>query len=114
MRPTELAACSLASISLAVFLVLAWDAVAADILVVSQRNRAFEPREVEMAAGGVIRFENDDGQLMHHVHLASPKFSFDTGEQLPGSKSNVRFTTAGQFTVLCGIHPKMRLAVTVR
>ena len=114
MRLAELAACGLASLATAVLLVLAWDAAAANLVVVSQRNRLFQPREVEIAAGGVIRFENDDGQLMHHVHLTSPRFSFDTGEQLPGNKSDVRFTTAGQFTVLCGIHPKMRLTVTVR
>ena len=114
MRSSELAACGLASLATAVFLVLAWDAMAADITVVSQRNRAFQPREVEITTGSVIRFENDDGQLMHHVHMTAPNFSFDTGEQLPGHKANVRFPVAGQFTVLCGIHPKMRLAVTVR
>lgn len=114
MHLTKLVACGLASLIIAVLLVLAWDAVAADLVVVSQRNRAFEPRTAEIAVGSVIRFENDDGQLMHHVHMASPKFSFDTGEQLPGNKSDVRFTVAGQFTVLCGIHPKMRIAVTVR
>ena len=114
MRSLELATCGLASIATAVSLVLAWDAIAADITAVSQRNRAFQPREVEMATGSVIRFENDDGQLMHHVHMTDSKFSFDTGEQLPGHKANVRFPVAGQFTVLCGIHPKMRLAVTVR
>ena len=114
MRLAEWAACGLASLATAVILVLAWDAAAANLVVVSQRNRLFQPREVEIAAGSVVRFENDDGQLMHHVHMTSSKFSFDTGEQLPGNKSDVRFTTPGQFTVLCGIHPKMRLAVTVR
>ena len=39
---------------------------------------------------------------------------FDTGEQLPGSKTVVRFPSAGQFTILCGIHPKMKLAVSVK
>lgn len=82
--------------------------------VVTQSNRTFQPRQIEMARGGTIRFVNDDGQLLHHIYSTSPSFSFDSGEQEPGKTIEKRFTIAGTFTVLCGIHPKMRLAVTVR
>ena len=81
---------------------------------VTQSHRMYQPPDIEVARGGTIQFFNDDGELLHHVYLTSPSFSFDSGEQAPGKTIEVRFTVAGSFTVLCGIHPKMRLAVTVR
>ncbi len=90
-----------------------WTAWAADVPVVTQLNRKFQPGQVEVARGGTVRFVNDDGQLLHHVYSVSPAFSFDIGEQEPGKTVEERFPVAGTFTVLCGIHPKMRLVVTV-
>lgn len=87
---------------------------AADMPVVTQAHRKFQPQEVEVARGGTIRFVNDDGQLLHHIYSTSSAFSFDSGEQEPGKAIEERFPVAGTFTVLCGIHPKMRLSVTVR
>ncbi len=91
----------------------AWAAWAADIPVVTQANRKFQPQQIEVARGGTVRFVNDDGQLLHHIYSTSPAFSFDSGEQEPGKTVEERFPVAGTFTVLCGIHPKMRLLVTV-
>lgn len=92
----------------------AWAASAAGITTVTQSNRKFQPQQIEVERGGTIRFVNDDGQLVHHIYSTSPSFSFDSGEQAPGNMIEERFTVAGTFTVLCGIHPKMRLSVTVR
>ncbi len=98
----------------ALILVLgAWAAWAADIPTVTQLNRRFQPQQMEVARGGTIRFVNDDGQLLHHIYSTSPTFGFDSGEQEPGKIVEQRFPVAGTFTVLCGIHPKMRLVVTV-
>lgn len=80
---------------------------------VTQKGRAFAPGAITMQAGEVIEIVNDDGELVHHAYLDSPEFSFDTGEQGPGSKTVVSFPRRGQFTVLCGIHPKMKLFVSV-
>lgn len=87
---------------------------AANVPVVTQQNRKFQPSQIEVARGGTIRFVNDDGQLLHHVYSTSPAFGFDSGEQEPGKTIEERFLVPGTFTVLCGIHPKMRLVVTVR
>lgn len=81
---------------------------------VTQKGRAFAPGAVSMRTGEAIAIMNDDGELVHHAYLDHPDFSFDTGEQVPGSKTVVYFPKAGQFTILCGIHPKMKLAVSVR
>ncbi len=65
-------------------------------------------------AGDVVTIVNDDGDLHHHAYVSSPDFKFDSGDQAPGSHSDILFSTPGHFNVLCGIHPKMRLVVTVR
>ena len=82
--------------------------------VVSQRGRAFLPLEIAIARGDTLQIVNDDGDLLHHAYIESSEFSFDSGDQKPGSKTDVVFTKAGVFTVLCGIHPKMKMRVTVQ
>jgi plastocyanin len=81
---------------------------------VRQKNRAFSPRDLQIDRGDVVHIINDDGELLHHAYVDSETFHFDSGEQEPGSTIDIRFTKAGTFAVLCGIHPKMRLNVTVR
>ena len=81
---------------------------------VSQRGREFTPASLALRKGDAIRIVNDDGDLSHHAYVAAPNFSFDSGDQEPGRDVLVRFDVPGTFNVLCGIHPKMRLTVTVR
>lgn len=82
-------------------------------IVVSQKGRAFQPGSLSLARGETIVIVNDDSDLLHHAYIDSPSFSFDTGDQEPGSRTPVTFTTSGVFQVLCGIHPKMKLVVKV-
>jgi plastocyanin len=82
--------------------------------VVSQRGRAFLPGAMTIRQGDTVEVINDDGDLMHHAYIDEPGFSFDSGDQEPGAKADIVFTKAGTFNVLCGIHPKMKLVVTVR
>ncbi|MGA2044914.1 MAG: hypothetical protein ABSG83_16265 [Roseiarcus sp.] len=81
---------------------------------VSQRGRAFLPGELSVNRGDVVQIVNDDGDLLHHAYIESDGFSFDSGDQEPGSKVDVTFTVPGNFTVRCGIHPKMKLLVQVK
>ena len=118
-QPTSVLLRRLAGISCAAFALAAgctWavQAWAADSVDITQKNRAFQPKEVEIRRGDALRFVNDDGYLLHHVYSKSDAFSFDTGEQQPGTVVNVSFPTPGSYTVLCGIHPRMRLTVSVR
>ena len=82
--------------------------------VVSQKGRQFRPGEVTIKRGESLQIVNDDGELRHHAYVDSDKFSFDSGDQEPGSKTNVAFPVAGEFDVLCAIHPKMKLVVHVK
>ncbi len=90
-----------------------WQAWAAGPVIVTQRNRAFHPDAVSIGPGGVVRIVNDDGELLHHAYVKQPELRFDSGEQEPGSHVDVAFPRRGTYRVLCGIHPKMRLVVTV-
>jgi plastocyanin len=80
---------------------------------VSQKGRAFQPGELTIRRGETVQIVNDDGDLLHHAYVDSERFSFDSGDQEPGSKIDVLFPVAGTFSVLCGIHPKMKLTVRV-
>jgi plastocyanin len=81
---------------------------------ISQKGREFHPGEISIKHGDTIEIVNDDADLIHHAYIDSPKFSFDSGDQEPGSKTDVTFPVAGDFDVLCAIHPKMRLVVHVQ
>jgi plastocyanin len=81
---------------------------------ISQKGREFHPGEITIKHGDTIEIVNDDADLIHHAYIDSPKFSFDSGDQEPGSKTDVTFPVAGDFDVLCAIHPKMRLVVHVQ
>jgi plastocyanin len=81
---------------------------------VTQRGQQFNPGSLAIHQGDTVRIINDDGELIHHAYVDSQSFSFDSGDQEPGSKTDIRFSVPGQFVVLCGIHPKMRLDVVVK
>jgi plastocyanin len=81
---------------------------------ISQKGREFHPGEVTIKRGESIQIVNDDADLLHHAYIDDDKFSFDSGDQKPGSITPVTFPVAGDFDVLCAIHPKMRLVVHVQ
>jgi plastocyanin len=92
---------------------IAMQDLAAGAVLVTQKSRSFQPGSVELEKRQTLHIVNDDGRLMHHAYVASPNFNFDSGEQFPGTTVDIRFPAAGPYVVLCGIHPKMRLNVTV-
>ncbi len=81
---------------------------------ISQKGREFHPGEISIKRGDTVQIVNDDADLLHHAYIDSPNFSFDSGDQKPGSVTPITFTVAGDFNVLCAIHPKMLLVVHVR
>jgi plastocyanin len=81
---------------------------------VTQKGQQFKPRTLSIQRGQAVAIINDDGELIHHVYVDSKSFSFDSGDQEPGSTTDIVFSVTGNFVVLCGIHPKMRLDVAVK
>jgi plastocyanin len=80
---------------------------------ISQKGRQFHPGEISIKRGETLQIVNDDGDLLHHAYIDSPKFAFDSGDQQPGTRTEITFPATGEFEVLCAIHPKMRLVVHV-
>ena len=80
---------------------------------ISQSNRRFNPGEVSIDKSTALVIVNDDGDLLHHAYVESEEFNFDSGDQKPGSRVTIKFPVTGDFKVLCGIHPKMKLVVHV-
>jgi plastocyanin len=81
---------------------------------ISQKGREFHPGDINIKRGETIQIVNDDADLLHHAYVDSPTFSFDSGDQKPGSVTPITFSVAGDFDVMCAIHPKMLLVVHVR
>jgi plastocyanin len=86
----------------------------AGVFVVSQKGRQFSTSELNLSKGDIVRIINDDGNLRHHAYVSSPNFKFDSGDQEPGSKTDIVFPAEGTFDVLCAIHPKMKLVINVK
>jgi plastocyanin len=81
---------------------------------IRQKGQQFNPGYLSIQRGQTIEIINDDGELIHHAYIDSKSFSFDSGDQEPGSTTDIVFSVSGNFVVLCGIHPKMRLDVVVK
>ncbi|MBN9560295.1 MAG: hypothetical protein J0H14_06130 [Alphaproteobacteria bacterium] len=92
---------------------VAWAASEGTLHHVSQKDQAFHPGQLDIKRGETVEIVNDDGDLLHHAYVESKSFNFDSGDQEPGAKVDIVFSVAGTFTVLCGIHPKMKLRVQV-
>jgi plastocyanin len=86
-------------------------AFAADHLV-TQKGRLFSVDSITIKKGDTITFFNDD-TVPHNIMSDSPGSQFNLGSQQPGSSTPVTFNTAGEFNVICAIHPRMKMTVTV-
>jgi plastocyanin len=104
---------SVATAALFVIAGAAW-AVASTPHQVSQAGRLFRPAEIAVKRGEIVELVNDDGDLLHHAYIESDRMSFDSGDLRPGARTTIKFPVAGDFIVLCAIHPKMKLVVRVR
>jgi plastocyanin len=98
-------------LTLAAFLAGCTLAYAADH-VVTQKGRLFSVEDITIKKGDTITFFNDD-TVPHNIMSMTKGSEFNLGSQQPGSQTPVTFSTAGDFTVICAIHPRMKMAVKV-
>jgi plastocyanin len=80
---------------------------------VSQKDKAFSSETLAVKAGDTVRFNNDD-EVAHNVLIKGPSGDKNSGTQKPGEAVRYTFEKAGEHEVRCGIHPKMKLTVTVQ
>ncbi len=88
-------------------------AAAAEAVTVSQKGLAFRPNELSLTKGQAVDFVNDDS-TSHNIMITGESVTFNGGLQPPGGHVKFIFTKPGTYSVGCGIHPKMKLTITVK
>jgi cytochrome c peroxidase len=99
-------------LSLAALVVAAGVSAAAPVTV-SQKGLQFSAAELTVSKGQVVVFSNDD-RTPHNITVNGDGVSLNGGLQPPGKEFRVPFAKSGTYAVSCGIHPKMKLNVTVK
>ena len=77
---------------------------------VIEEDKKFSTNSIEIAVGDTVTFVNND-KIKHNITIR--KMKYNSGLQEPGQDITVLFDKNGKFKVRCGIHPKMKLKVTV-
>jgi plastocyanin len=78
----------------------------------AQKDQAFVPRVLGIAAGTVVDFPNLD-PIYHNVFSLSPVRRFDLGKYPRGNSRQVQFSKPGLVNVYCEIHSDMEGFVLV-
>ena len=79
---------------------------------VMQKGRVFSESALTIKKGDTILFVNDDN-ISHNILSTSPGNEFNLGSQPPGASAPVTFEKTGEASVMCAIHPRMKLSVTI-
>jgi plastocyanin len=81
---------------------------------VTQIKQTFEPGRFETTAGAAVTFVNAD-DVNHNLQRVAPSGeNKDYGVQKPGETTTISFPEAGLYTVMCSIHPRMKMKVLVK
>ncbi len=80
--------------------------------VIHQQGRAFSSESVTVKKGDPLTFLNDDS-VPHNIMSTGKGNEFNLGSQAPGSSTDVVFKEVGDVTVICAIHPRMKMTVKV-
>lgn len=100
------------TLSLAVAAALTASGAAAEDVTITQENKTFSSKEVNIKSGDTITFVNNDS-VTHNVYSRSKGNKFDSGAQAPNSSMTQTFSSPGKVKVRCAIHPRMKLTVNV-
>ena len=88
-------------------------AASAAEVVITQKDKAFQPAEVTIHPGDTLVFKNED-PVNHNVFSETKGLDFVIKSQKPGESGNVTLTGEGTTEVRCAFHPAMKLNVTVK
>ena len=81
-------------------------------LTITQKGRTFSSESITIKKGGTVTFLNDDS-VPHNIMSTSRGNEFNLGSQPPGASTDVTFKEGGEVQVICAIHPRMKMTVTV-
>jgi plastocyanin len=79
---------------------------------VYQKGRTFSTDTITVLRNQPVLFVNDD-TVPHNVVATTRGNAFDLGSQMPGTATPVAFDSAGTVEVICAIHPRMHMTITV-
>jgi len=86
---------------------------AAAPVTVTQKGLQFSVDELNLSKGQIVTFVNDD-RTAHNITVSGEGLNLNGGLQQPGADFKVPFAKPGTYQVSCGIHPKMKMTVTVK
>lgn len=98
--------------ALAATALVAGAAWAAGVTVIGQKGLTFSTPALTIGKGSVVSFNNDDS-TSHNIIVSGNGVNLNSGLQAPGVSFKAPFLKPGVYQVLCGIHPKMKMTVTV-
>jgi plastocyanin len=101
----------LPSLTLVILAGLSVGALAANTTI-TQKGRVFSSENIAIKKGDALTFLNDDS-VPHNILSTSKGNEFNLGSQSPGASTDVTFKEAGDVTVVCAIHPRMRMTIKV-
>jgi plastocyanin len=107
MNITRIATCLAATAAIPA---MCW---AAAMVVVDQKGLAFSTPALTVARGSIVSFMNSDN-TSHNILVNGNGVSLDSGLQRPGIAFKAPFAKPGSYKVHCGIHPRMKMTVTVK
>ena len=79
---------------------------------IGQKNKVFSETAISIKKGDVVVFVNDD-TVTHNVMTIGSVADFNIGSQAPGVSTPITFEKPGEFTILCAMHPRMKMVVNV-
>lgn len=79
---------------------------------IRQKGKVFSEAEVTIKKGETLLFVNDDS-IAHNVLSTSATHRFNLGLMQPGNATPVTFKNSGELSIICAIHPTMKMAVKV-
>ena len=86
---------------------------AAGIVTIDQKGLTFSAQHLTVKKGDVVNFLNDD-TTSHNILVSGNGVKLNSGLQRPGVTFSAPFVKPGDYQVTCGIHPKMKMTVTVQ
>jgi plastocyanin len=86
---------------------------AAAPVTITQKGLQFSSADLAVSKGQTVVFMNDD-RTPHNITVNGEGVNLNSGLQPPGVEFKVPFAKPGTYSVSCGIHPKMKMTVTVK
>jgi len=79
---------------------------------ITEKGKVFSQADISIKAGDTLVFVNDDN-IAHNVMSNDASNKFNLGLLQPGSSTPVTFDKPGEATILCAIHPSMKMHVKI-